>query len=50
MQLSAIVITRNEEDNIERCLTSVAFADERIVVDAESTDKTAQLALSIPKS
>ncbi len=44
MQLSAVVITRNEEDNIKRCLQSVAFADERIVVDAESTDKTAQLA------
>jgi glycosyltransferase involved in cell wall biosynthesis len=38
--LSAIIITKNEEDNIERSITSVQFADEVIVVDAESNDST----------
>lgn len=40
VKLSVVVITLNEEDNIEECLQSVAFADERIVLDGESTDQT----------
>ena len=44
MKLSAIVITKNEEANIARCLRSLDFADEILVVDAESTDKTAAVA------
>jgi glycosyltransferase involved in cell wall biosynthesis len=43
-RLSVIVITRNEAANIGDCLDSVAFADERIVVDDCSTDTTAQIA------
>jgi glycosyltransferase involved in cell wall biosynthesis len=39
-QLSIIVITKNEAHRIERCLRSVAFADELIVVDSGSTDET----------
>ena len=31
--LSAIIITKNEAANIAECLDSVAFCDERIVVD-----------------
>jgi len=42
--LSVVVITRNEEANIRRCLTSVSFADEIIVVDSGSTDKTTAIA------
>ena len=42
--LSVIVITRNEERNIVACLESVTWADEIIVVDAESKDATAALA------
>ena len=38
--LSAIVITRNEAANIGGCLDSLAFCDERIVVDSGSTDGT----------
>ncbi|MBI3543046.1 MAG: glycosyltransferase family 2 protein [Deltaproteobacteria bacterium] len=38
------MIARNEERAIERCLRSLAFADERVVVDAGSTDRTVELA------
>ncbi len=44
MQLSAIVITRNEAANIGECLDSLAFCDERIVVDSASDDATAAIA------
>lgn len=43
-RLSAIVIAKNEADNIEACLDSIAFCDERIVVDGGSEDATAALA------
>ena len=42
--LSVIIITKNEAHNIERCLQSVAFAQEIIVVDSGSTDSTAIIA------
>ena len=42
--LSVVVITRNEERNITACLESVKWADEIIVVDAESKDRTVALA------
>ncbi len=43
--LSVVVITKNEEDNIDECLGSVhGWADEIIVVDDESTDRTVELA------
>jgi glycosyltransferase involved in cell wall biosynthesis len=44
MRLSVIVLTKNEERNIEECLVSVSFADERLVVDSGSTDSTVALA------
>ena len=44
MRISAIIITHNEEANIEECLTSVAWADEIVVVDAMSTDRTFEIA------
>jgi glycosyltransferase involved in cell wall biosynthesis len=43
-RLSAIIITKNEEANIAACLESLAFCDERIVVDAGSTDATVSIA------
>ena len=43
-RLSAIVITRNEAGNIGDCLDSVAFCDERIVVDSGSDDDTVSIA------
>lgn len=42
--LSVTVITWNEEERLRPCLESVSWADEIIVVDAESTDKTVQVA------
>lgn len=42
--LSVIVITLNEERNLRRCLESVRFADEIVVVDAGSTDATRDIA------
>lgn len=44
LPLSLVVITKNEEDNIERCLRSVPFADDLVVVDSGSTDETVILA------
>jgi (heptosyl)LPS beta-1,4-glucosyltransferase len=44
MSVAAIVITKNEEANIEGCLNSLRWVDELIVVDAESTDRTVTLA------
>jgi glycosyltransferase involved in cell wall biosynthesis len=42
--LSAVIITLNEADRIGDCLDSVAFCDERIVVDAHSMDNTREIA------
>ena len=44
IQLSVIVITKNEAHNIDACLKSVAFADEIVVLDSGSTDGTPELA------
>ena len=44
MSVSVVILTRNEAKNIERCLRSVQWADEIVVVDAESTDGTPEIA------
>jgi len=44
MKITATIITLNEETNIKAACESVAWADEVIVVDSESTDATAQIA------
>src|SRR6202047_2326239 len=43
-RLSAIIIAKNEARNIGACLDSIAFCDERIVVDGDSDDGTPEIA------
>lgn len=42
-KVSAAIITLNEERNLHRCLKSIAWVDEIIIVDAGSTDRTVQI-------
>jgi glycosyltransferase involved in cell wall biosynthesis len=44
MSLSVVIVTLNEEANIARTLDSVRWADERIVLDCGSTDRTQAIA------
>jgi hypothetical protein len=44
VELAAVVLTKNEERNIAECLASVRWADEQIVVDSHSTDRTVAIA------
>ena len=44
VNLSVVLITRNESRHVLACLQSVAFADEWIVVDAASADDTREIA------
>ncbi len=43
MRVSAVVLTKNEEENIKRCIESLNFCDEVVVVDDYSTDKTVKI-------
>jgi glycosyltransferase involved in cell wall biosynthesis len=43
-KISVTIRTFNEEKNIRECLESVSFADEIVVVDSNSTDKTVSIA------
>ena len=45
--ISALAISYNEESNIEKFIESLSFADEIIIVDSNSTDKTVELAKSL---
>ena len=42
-KVSVIIITNNEEKNIARCLESVRWADETVIVDSFSTDRTTEI-------
>jgi len=44
--VSAVVITKNEERKIARCLEALRWADEIVIVDNESTDATREIARS----
>ncbi|WP_413287783.1 glycosyltransferase family 2 protein [Bdellovibrio sp. HCB337] len=44
LPISLVVVTLNEEANIERCLKSVPFASDTVVVDSFSTDRTVEIA------
>ena len=45
-KLSVVVITRNEEKNLGRCLEAVKWADEIVITDFGSTDDTLEIAKS----
>jgi glycosyltransferase involved in cell wall biosynthesis len=44
MKISVTIIVRNEEDNIAAVCESVAWADEIVIVDSDSTDRTVEIA------
>ena len=44
MKLSVVILTKNEEKNIEECIVKLGFCDEIIVVDDHSQDDTAVIA------
>jgi len=43
-KISAVISAFNEEKNLEKCLKSLSFADEIIVVDNQSSDRTLDIA------
>ncbi|WGL61204.1 glycosyltransferase family 2 protein [Pigmentibacter sp. JX0631] len=43
-KLTAVIITLNEERNIARCIRSLKFVNEIILIDSGSTDKTVEIA------
>lgn len=42
--ISAVVLTKNEEKNIAKCLQTLKWCDETIVIDDNSTDQTVKIA------
>ena len=42
--ISAVILTKNEENNLRNCIKSLAFCDEILVVDDNSLDKTIAIA------
>ena len=44
IRITAVVLTRNEEETISRCLARLSWADEMLVVDSLSSDRTVELA------
>jgi (heptosyl)LPS beta-1,4-glucosyltransferase len=47
LPISVIILTKNEELFINRCIKSVLWADEVLVLDSGSTDKTKEIAISL---
>lgn len=46
-KISAVVVAKNEEKNIRRCIQSLRWADEILLVDTGSSDRTIEIALSL---
>lgn len=49
-KITAVISAFNEEKHIERCLKSLSFADEIVVVDNSSSDKTGEIAKKYTKN
>ncbi|HOK13907.1 MAG TPA: glycosyltransferase family 2 protein [Candidatus Kapabacteria bacterium] len=47
LNLSAVIIAKNEEKNISRCLRSLDFVNEIVLLDTGSTDRTCEIARSL---
>jgi (heptosyl)LPS beta-1,4-glucosyltransferase len=47
LPITVTILTKNEEQCVERCVNSVAWADEILVLDSGSTDRTCQIATSL---
>ena len=43
MNISAVILTKNEEGNIDECIRGLTFCEEIIVIDDNSTDKTVEI-------
>ena len=48
--ISAILISKNEEENIAECLETLGFCDEIIIVDGGSSDRTVEIARDLGAS
>ena len=46
MDISILILTLNEEENLERCLESVAWSNDIVVLDSFSNDNTKNIALN----
>lgn len=44
MKLAVLILTKNEEEVLEECIRCAAFADEILVIDSGSTDRTQEIA------
>src|ERR1700752_1571572 len=44
MTISVLILTLNEDVNLEACLASVAWSDDIVVLDSFSTDRTVEIA------
>jgi glycosyltransferase involved in cell wall biosynthesis len=47
MALTAVILTKNEEENIKDCIRTLAFCDEVLVVDDNSIDRTVEISLEL---
>jgi glycosyltransferase involved in cell wall biosynthesis len=45
--IACVILTRNEEANLPRCLASVAWCVERVVVDSGSSDRSCEVAAAL---
>src|ERR1051325_1376739 len=44
MSISVLILTLNEEQNLPRCLESVRWSDDVVVLDSFSSDRTVEIA------